>query len=210
MPEPGGRVLHSDLATREAESNLGTIVTRNLFQVGHLWCVRGLPLPHRDSRIHPRLQQTLKLLKQARIERAKGFVAVVGTDAENLYIVLTARGLRSDSKIIARAREEEATSKLFRAGASQVLSPYSFVGSRIAQLLQPNVLDFIDAAFGTERLDVEISEVRVEESSPLEGKSLGDSLFRQQAGVVVLVQERLGARCCSILLRKRLSALATV
>jgi voltage-gated potassium channel len=126
-------------------------------------------------------------LKQAHIDKARGFVAAVGTDAENLYIVLTARGLRADLKIIARASEEEATSKLLRAGASQVLSPYYFVGNRIAQLLlRPNVLDFIDAAFGTERLDVEIGEVRIGELSSLVGKTLGDSVFRQQAGVIVL------------------------
>jgi voltage-gated potassium channel len=126
-------------------------------------------------------------LRAAHIEKARGFVAAVGTDAENLYIVLTARGLSPDLKIIARASEEEATSKLLRAGASQVLSPYYFVGNRIAQLLlRPNVLDFIDAAFGTERLDVEIGEVRVQQSSPLVGKTLGDSVIRQQAGVIVL------------------------
>jgi voltage-gated potassium channel len=126
-------------------------------------------------------------LKQARIERAKGFVSAVGSDAENIYIILTARGFRSDLKIIARASEEEATSKLLRAGASQVLSPYTFVGNRIVQLLlRPNVLDFIDTAFGTERLDVEIGEVRVQSGSGLVGKSLGDPLFRQQAGVIVL------------------------
>jgi len=142
-------------------------------------------------------------LKRAHIERAKGLVAAVGSDAENLYIVLTARGFRSDLKIIARASEEEATSKLLRAGASQVLSPYFFVGSRIAQLLlRPNVLDFIDAAFGTERLDVEIGEVRIQESSPLVGRSLGDSVFRQQAGLSSWASNRLRARCYSIPLRK--------
>jgi voltage-gated potassium channel len=126
-------------------------------------------------------------IKKARIDTAQGFVAAVSSDPENLYIVLTARGFRSDLKIIARASEEEATSKLLRAGASQVLSPYYFVGHRIAQLLlRPNVLDFIDAAFGTERLDVEIGEVRIHERSPLVGKSLGDSAIRQQAGVIVL------------------------
>jgi voltage-gated potassium channel len=126
-------------------------------------------------------------LKLAHIDRARGFVAAVSSDAENLYIVLTARGFRSDLKIIARASEEEATSKLLRAGASQVLSPYYFVGHRIAQLLlRPNVLDFIDAAFGTERLDVEIGEVRIHERSSLVGKTLGDSVIRRQAGVIVL------------------------
>ena len=126
-------------------------------------------------------------LKAAHIDRAKGFVAAVSSDPENLYIVLTARGLRPDLKIIARASEEEATSKLLRAGASQVLSPYYFVGHRIAQLLlRPHVLDFIDAAFGTERLDVEIGEVRVHEGSSLVGKTLGNSAIREQAGVIVL------------------------
>lgn len=126
-------------------------------------------------------------LQAAHIDRAKGFVAAVSSDAENLYIVLTARGLRPDLKIIARASEEDATAKLLRAGASQVLSPYYFVGHRIAQLLlRPHVLDFIDAAFGTERLDVEIGEVRVHERSPLVGKTLGNSTIRQQAGVIVL------------------------
>lgn len=126
-------------------------------------------------------------LKRARIDTAKGFVAAVGSDPENLYIVLTARGFRSDLKIIARASEDEATSKLLRAGASQVLSPYFFVGSRIAQLLlRPNVLDFIDAAFGTERLDVEIGEVRIDAKSRLVGKTLGEAAIRQQADVIIL------------------------
>ncbi len=114
-------------------------------------------------------------------------VAAVGSDAENLYTVLTARAFRSDLKIIARASEEEATPKLLRAGATQVLSPYFFIGHRIAQLfLRPNVLDFIDAAFGAERLDIEIGEVRIPNGSKLIGRKLGDSSIRQQAGVIVL------------------------
>lgn len=130
-------------------------------------------------------------LQKARIDKARGFVAAVSSDAENLYIVLTARSLCPDLKIIARASEEEATSKLFRAGASQVLSPYYFVGHRIAQLfLRPNVLDFIDTAFGTERLDIEIGEVRVLDHSPLVGKTLADSTIRQSAGVMVLGVKR--------------------
>ena len=126
-------------------------------------------------------------LTKARIDTARGFVAAVSSDAENLYIILTARGFRSDLQIIARASEEEATSKLLRAGATQVISPYFFVGRRIAQLfLRPNVLDFIDTAFGTERLDIEIGEVRIPVESSLVGKKLADSMIREQAGVIVL------------------------
>ncbi len=114
-----------------------------------------------------------EILVRAQIDRARGFVAAVSSDAENLYIILTARGFRSDLQIIARASEEEATSKLLRAGATQVISPYFFVGRRIAQLfLRPNVLDFIDTAFGTERLDIEIGEVRIPERSALAGRKL--------------------------------------
>ena len=126
-------------------------------------------------------------LIKARINQARGFVAAVSSEAENLYIILTARGFRSDLQIIARASEEEATPKLLRAGATQVISPYFFVGRRIAQLfLRPNVLDFIDTAFGTERLDVEIGEVKIPPQSALHGKKLADSVIRQQAGVIVL------------------------
>jgi voltage-gated potassium channel len=128
-----------------------------------------------------------EVLIRAHIDRARGFVSAVSSDAENLYIILTARGFRSDLQIIVRASEEEATSKLLRAGATQVISPYFFVGRRIAQLfLRPNVLDFIDTAFGTERLDIEIGEVKIPEGSALAGKKLADSMIRREAGVIVL------------------------
>jgi len=128
-----------------------------------------------------------EMLQKARIDTALGFVAAVTSDAENIYIVLTARGLRADLKILARASEEEATSKLLRAGASQVLSPYHFIGHRMAQLLlRPNVLDFVDAAFGRERLDFEIGEVKIAGNSALVGKRLADSPIPRQAGVIVL------------------------
>jgi len=133
-------------------------------------------------------------LHKARIEQALGFVVAVSSDAENLYIVLTARGFRSDLKIIARASEDEATSKLMRAGASQVLSPYYFIGHRIAQLLlRPNVLDFIDTAIGTERLDIGIGEVQIPDRSVFVNKSLADSAIRQQAGVIVVAVKSAGS-----------------
>lgn len=131
------------------------------------------------------------ILERARIRQAEGLVAAVTSDAENLYIVLTARDMCPNLKIIARASEEDATAKLMRAGATQVVSPYKFVGHRIAQLLlRPNVLDFIDTAFGTERLDMQIEEVLVPSSSSLANKSLADSEIRQKCGVLVLALKR--------------------
>ncbi|HSC78621.1 MAG TPA: potassium channel protein [Candidatus Acidoferrales bacterium] len=134
-------------------------------------------------------------LRQARIENAKGLVAAVTSDPDNLYIVLTASGLKPDLQIIARASEEEAIPKLLRAGASQVLSPYHFVGHRIVQLLlRPNVLDFIDTAIGTERLDIQIEEVQIPRGSRLAGKSLAAADIRQATGVLVLALKRLDGR----------------
>ncbi len=134
-------------------------------------------------------------LGQARIEHAKGLVAAVTSDPDNLYIVLTASGLKPDLQIIARASEEEAIPKLLRAGAAQVLSPYHFVGHRIVQLLlRPNVLDFIDTAIGSERLDIQIEEVQIPSSSRLAGKSLAAADIRQATGVLVLALKRTDGR----------------
>ncbi len=134
------------------------------------------------------------VLQQARVEHAKGLVSAVTSDADNLYIVLTARGMMPDLKIIARASDEEAIPKLLRAGASQVLSPYHFIGQRIAQLLlRPNVLDFIDTAFGTERIDIRVEEIRLPQGSSLAGKTLADADIRQKTGVLILALKRVGS-----------------
>jgi len=137
-----------------------------------------------------------EVLRKAHIDVAKGFVVAVSSDAENLYITLTARGVQPTLKIKARASEEEAIPKLLRAGASRVLSPYYFVGHRIAQLLlRPNVLDFIDTAFGDaplgeESLDIQIGEVRVPAQSWLLEHRGGLATVRDEAGVIVLALKR--------------------
>ena len=130
---------------------------------------------------------TEEILQRARIEVARGLVAAVTSDADNLYIVLTARGMKPDLRIIARASEDEAVPKLRRAGATEVVSPYNFVGRRIAHILvQPRVIDFIETAFGSERMDIQIEEVEVPAESPLVGKALAAANIGQNTGVLVL------------------------
>lgn len=132
------------------------------------------------------------VLKQARIDRARGLVAATTTDASNTYIVLTARSLNPKLKIIARASEEDAEKYLRTAGADAVVSPYSFAGHRIAHsFLRPNVVDFLDVAtVQQEKLGLEIEEIRIEATSPFAGKTVSGAKIRQDLGIIVLAIKR--------------------
>lgn len=132
------------------------------------------------------------VLRTAHIERASGLVAATTGDAINIYIVLTARTLNPQLKIIARASEEAAEKHLLKAGADQVVSPYSFAGHRIAlSFLRPNVLDFLDIATGGgAKLDLELEEIRIVHGSFVDGKTLEDSNIRQETGAVILAIHR--------------------
>ncbi|MGH9648918.1 MAG: potassium channel family protein [Terriglobales bacterium] len=135
------------------------------------------------------------VLRQARVEHAKGLVAATTTDATNIYIVLTARSLNSKLKIIARASEEGSEKHLKTAGADSVISPYQFAGHRIAQtFLRPNVLDFLDIATAhDQKLEVEIEEIQVERGSRVAGVTIGESKVHEKMGVIILAIKREGA-----------------
>ena len=130
-------------------------------------------------------------LRQAQIDRARGLIAATTTDATNLYIVLTARGLNPQLKIIARASEDAAEKHLLTAGADSVVSPYSFAGQRIAQsLLRPHVVTFLDTATTHLGMDLEIGEIHITPESAFAGKTLESSRIRQERGVIVLAIKR--------------------
>jgi voltage-gated potassium channel len=130
-------------------------------------------------------------LREARIEHARGLIAATTTDATNLYIVLTARGLNPHLKIIARASEDAAEKHLLTAGADSVVSPYSFAGQRIAQsLLRPHVVTFLDTATTHLGMDLEIGEIHITPDSSFAGKTLETSRIRQERGVIVLAIKR--------------------
>jgi voltage-gated potassium channel len=130
-------------------------------------------------------------LRDAHIERARGLVAATTTDATNLYIVLTARGLNPRLKIIARASEEDAEKHLLTAGADSVVSPYLFAGQRIAQsFLRPHVVSFLDTATTHLGMDLEIGEISVPDHSSFAGKTIESSRIRQDRGVIILAIKR--------------------
>jgi len=130
-------------------------------------------------------------LRQAQIDRARGLVAATTTDATNLYIVLTARGLNARLKIIARASEEDAEKHLLTAGADSVVSPYLFAGQRIAQsFLRPHVVSFLDTATTHLGVDLEIGEVYISPKSGFAGTTIEGSRIRQDRGVIILAIKR--------------------
>jgi voltage-gated potassium channel len=134
------------------------------------------------------------VLRAARIGFAKGLTSAVNTDANNIYIVLTARGLAPSLPIVARASDESAESKLRKAGATTVISPYTYAGQRIARLLtKPNVQHFIDLAstsLTSGKLDLQIEEMRVSNFSKLIGTTLKEADIRHRLSVIVLAIRR--------------------
>ena len=131
------------------------------------------------------------VLRRIGIERARGLIAAVGTDAENVYTVLTARVLRPDLFIIARIESEDAEPKLKRAGADRVLSPYQLGGVQMAATaLRPAVVDFMRLATSSERLDLAAEQIEVKANSRFVGASIRDANLRQDFGVIVVAIKR--------------------
>lgn len=128
-----------------------------------------------------------EVLKQAGVERARGLVAVMSSDADNLYTTMSARLLNKKLFIVARVEDVKAEQKLRRAGANRVVSPYQIGGVRLAQaVLRPTVVEFIELATKNEHLELQIEEARVSPGSPLAGSTLRDSAVRAKLKVIVV------------------------
>jgi voltage-gated potassium channel len=134
-----------------------------------------------------------EVLAKAGIHRARGLIAAVGTDAENVFTVLTARVMRPDLFIIARVESDDAEHKLRRAGADRVISPYQIGAAHMVQTaLRPAVVDFVQLATSSERLDLSMEQVHITEDSSLANRSLVDAGIRQKFGVIVVGIKRAG------------------
>ena len=133
-----------------------------------------------------------EVLQTAGIERAKGLVSVVASDADNLYITLTARGLNPGLFIMARSSGGPGVqTKLKRAGATKVISPYSIGARRMAHLIvRPTVTDFIDLTMRAGELDLMMEELLVSATSHLNGKNLIESEIRKKYDVIVVAIKR--------------------
>ena len=132
-------------------------------------------------------------LQVAGIGRARGLVAAANSDAENVFIVLTARSLRPDLLILARANHEEAEPKLLRAGANRVILPYSITARRmVTMLVRPDVGDFLEEVVHATGLDLLLEQVEIAASSTLAGQTLAQAQFRDRIGITVLAYKAPG------------------
>jgi voltage-gated potassium channel len=178
---------------------IGSIIANELHQ-------QGVPLAvvERDP---ARVQQAIErgwlaleadasredVLARAGIHRARGLIAAVGTDAENVFTVLTARVMRPDLFIIARVESDDAEPKLRRAGADRVISPYQIGATHMVQTaLRPAVVDFFQLATSSERLDLSMEQVHIKDESALANQSIVDAGIRQKFGVIVVGIKRAG------------------
>jgi voltage-gated potassium channel len=128
-----------------------------------------------------------EVLRTAGIHRAQALIAALDTDADNVYGTLSARALRPDLVIIARARTESSTSKLIRAGANRAVNPQLIGGRRMAAFaLQPDVAEFLDVVMHDESLEFRIEQVELARDSPLVGRTLRDVGLVEQTGVLLL------------------------
>lgn len=127
------------------------------------------------------------VLKEAGIERARGLISVLPTDAENLFVVLSARGLNPSLLIVSRAVEEDSEKKLLRAGATKVVSPYHIGGLRMAHtVLKPTVVDFIEFATKSGNIELQMQEINIQEGSSLIGLTLQECGIGEGLGVIVV------------------------
>jgi voltage-gated potassium channel len=171
-----GRIVCAEL---ERQHKRFVVVDESTDRLAALAFAHGLPV-HGDATVD-------EVLRKAGVERAKALITVVGSDAANLYITLSARLLNPKLMIVARAEEEEAEVKLRKVGANKVISPYLAGGHRAVQaVLRPTVLHFMEMATRPEFLDLQIEEVRVAPGSAMAGHTLRQTRIHPDLGVVVV------------------------
>jgi voltage-gated potassium channel len=132
-------------------------------------------------------------LRDCGIMRAKGLIATLASDADNLFVILTAKTLNPKLQLSARVAEESSEQKMRRAGADFVFAPYNSTGHRMAQaIVKPHVQQFIDFTTRNMGLEVGIEQISVEPLSPFADKTLAEMQIRRDTGVIVLAIRRAG------------------
>jgi len=131
------------------------------------------------------------VLRAAGIDRARALIATLDTDADTVYATLSARAIRSDLVIVARARTADSRAKLLLAGATRAINPQAIGGRRMAVFaLQPDVAEFLDVVMHDEELDFRIKEIHVGAGSAVDGHTIEDLDLRGRTGALLLAIRR--------------------
>ncbi|MBS4096226.1 MAG: potassium channel protein [Sulfuricella sp.] len=127
------------------------------------------------------------VLQSAGVVRAKGLFSTLHTDAENLFVVLTAKGLNPELRIVSKAVDEESRQKLIKVGADRVIMPNAIGGLRmVSEMMRPSVVTFLDIMMRSKEKTIRVEEIVVPVGSPWIGKTLGESGVLQQSDVTVV------------------------
>jgi len=141
---------------------------------------------HGDLLIEGRGTEDEDLLR-AGLDHARGLVASADSDADNLYITLSARSVRPDLVIVARASDEDAEKKLRLAGADRVVLPYASAGRTIANLvLKPQVSAFLDVVMTATGPDLQLAEIEIDPTCPQAGRTIRDLRVRHETGAIIV------------------------
>lgn len=134
-----------------------------------------------------------EILLQAGIKHARGLAALLPSDADNLYLVLTVRLICPSLFVLSKVIDEEAEKKILQIGANRVVSPYKLSGLKIAQgLIRPTVVDFMDLIIRRKELSLYMEEYITNKESPLIDKTISELNIRQKANVIVVAVKKPG------------------
>jgi voltage-gated potassium channel len=173
---------------------VGRSATRQLLETGHRVVVVDIDEQRLDGLGEPHVLGDAArddTLREAGIEHARALICALGTDADTMYATLSARSLRPDLVIISRARTEDSKEKLVLAGATRAVNPQLIGGRRMAAFaLHADVAEFLDEVMHEDDLDFRIEQVRLGETSPLAGRTVGDLDLPRLCGCQLLAVRR--------------------
>lgn len=134
-----------------------------------------------------------EVLLEAGVKRARALAALLPTDADNLYLTLTAKLINPSIFVLAKALEDEGEKKILQIGANRTVSPYKVGGLKIAQgLLRPTLVDFMDLIIRRQEISLSIEEITVPKDARIAGHSLADAQIRKHANVIVVAVKKPG------------------
>ncbi len=174
---------------------VGTCIMAELLRTGHKVVVVDQDIPHLDDwrERHPDIlamqgdAASDEVLEAAGVRRAVGLLSALTEDKDNLFVVLSARALNPNLRIVARADEESAQGKLIRAGADSVVFTHVIGGMRMAsEMIRPNVVSFLDLMLRERDGSLRVEEVQLAPGSPLEGKVVGEADLSARTGALLM------------------------